>query len=164
MVDNASSESWVPPDGSWASSIGNRRSMLGNRSRDTSPELALRSLVHARGLRYRVASRPLAEFRRTADMVFRPVRVAVFVDGCYWHGCPDHFVLPKTNTQYWRDKIDRNILRDRETDHLLESRSWLVLRFWEHDNPAACAELVCSAVLARKDGTPMGESTRAPLK
>jgi len=124
--------------------------MRGNRSRDTKPELALRSLVHAVGLRYRVAAKPLPKMRRTADMLFRPTRVAVFVDGCFWHGCPDHFVPPKTNPGYWEDKISGNIRRDRDTDSQLAGAGWLVLRFWEHQDPAVCAEVVVEAVSARK--------------
>lgn len=89
------------------------------RSRDTSPELALRSLVHAEGLRYRVAAKPLPGMRRTADLLFRPTRVAVFVDGCFWHGCPKHFVPPKTNPSYWESKISGNVTRDRDTDERL---------------------------------------------
>ncbi|MFF4420058.1 very short patch repair endonuclease [Streptomyces sp. NPDC001549] len=142
---------WSPPPGSWASSAANRRSMLGNRSRDTSPERALRSLLHASGLRYRVAAKPLPDMRRTADLVFRPVRVAVFVDGCFWHGCPDHFVAPKTNPEYWREKIGRNMQRDRETDQKLAEAGWLVLRFWEHQAPEECADAVRGAIAARRN-------------
>lgn len=141
---------WTAPEGSWASSAANRRSMRGNRSRDTKPELALRRLVHSAGLRYRVAAKPLPGMRRTADMLFRPVRVAVFVDGCFWHGCPEHFVPPKTNPGYWEDKIAGNTGRDRDTDSRLEEAGWLVLRFWEHQDPAECAEAVVAAVSARK--------------
>ncbi|NBE53322.1 very short patch repair endonuclease [Streptomyces boluensis] len=143
-------EPWNPPKGSWASSAANRRSMLGNRNRDTSPERALRSLVHAAGLRYRVAAKPLPDLRRTADLVFRPTRVAVFIDGCFWHGCPEHFVLPKTNPDYWREKIGRNMQRDRDTDARLAEAGWLVLRFWEHDSAEACCSVVCEAVTARR--------------
>lgn len=143
---------WVPPEGSWASSPANRKSMLGNRSRDTKPELTLRRLVHAAGLRYRVAAKPLRGMRRTADMLFGPTRVAVFVDGCFWHGCPEHFVPPKTNPEYWEKKIGGNMRRDRETDSRLEAEGWLVLRFWEHQDPGECAEAVCAAVLERKKG------------
>ncbi|MFI7350191.1 MULTISPECIES: very short patch repair endonuclease [unclassified Streptomyces] len=141
---------WARPEGSWASSAANRRSMLGNRNRDTAPELLLRSLVHAAGLRYRVAAKPLPKMRRTADMVFRPVKVAVFIDGCFWHGCPEHFVMPKTNRPYWEDKIGRNIKRDRDTDNRLAEAGWLVLRFWEHLEPQACARTVIEAVTARR--------------
>jgi DNA mismatch endonuclease (patch repair protein) len=124
--------------------------MLANRNRDTAPELLVRSLVHAAGLRYRVAEKPLPKMRRTADMVFRPVKVAVFIDGCFWHGCPDHFVMPKTNQPYWEDKISRNIQRDRDTDSRLAEAGWLVLRFWEHLEPQACANTVIEAVTARR--------------
>lgn len=141
---------WTPPEGSWASSVATRRSMLGNRSRDTAPELLLRSLVHAAGLRYRVAAKPLPKMRRTADMVFRPVKVAVFIDGCFWHGCPEHLVMPKTNRPYWEEKIGQNIQRDRDTDNRLAEAGWLVLRFWEHLEPEACAATVIEAVAARR--------------
>ncbi|WP_100445864.1 very short patch repair endonuclease [Glycomyces xiaoerkulensis] len=152
MSKSPSPGAWVAPDGSWASSAANRKSMLGNRNRDTSPELALRSLVHAAGLRYRVAAKPLREMRRTADLVFRPAKVAVFIDGCYWHGCPEHFVMPKTNTDYWQGKIGRNVARDRDTDHRLEEAGWVVLRFWEHEPPEDCAGVVCDVVTARRSG------------
>ncbi|MEU6399706.1 very short patch repair endonuclease [Streptomyces cinnamoneus] len=145
-------EKWTPPAGSWASSAANRRSMLGNRSRDTSPERALRSLLHARGLRYRVAAKPLPKMRRTADLVFGPTKVAVFVDGCFWHGCPQHFVPPKTNPDYWREKIGGNVRRDRETDARLAAEGWLVLRFWEHEKAGDCATVVWDAVTSRRSG------------
>lgn len=131
---------------SWASSSAVRRSMQGNRSRDTSPELAVRSLLHARGWRYRVSRRPIRAVRRTADLVFGPARVAVFVDGCFWHGCPDHFVPPKTNPGYWNEKIGGNRRRDAETDRLLREHGWLPLRFWEHEEPEAVADIVAQAV------------------
>ncbi|MFD6953565.1 very short patch repair endonuclease [Nocardiopsis sp. TSRI0078] len=150
MSSHSTSHPWSPPKGSWASSAANRRSMRGNRSRDTKPELAIRRLVHAAGLRYRVAAKPLPKMRRTADLLFRPTRVAVFVDGCFWHGCPEHFVPPKTNPGYWEGKIAGNIRRDRNTDAQLEEAGWLVLRFWEHQDPAECAEAVAAAVSARK--------------
>ena len=128
---------------SWASSDGTRRSMLANRGRDTAPELRIRSLVHRSGLRFRVDARPLPRLRRTADLVFRPVEVAVFVDGCYWHGCPEHFVQPKTNSEFWKEKIGRNIERDRDTDSILRDAGWTVIRIWEHEEPeAAAAEIV----------------------
>lgn len=120
------------------------------RSRDTKPEKLLRQLVHAKGLRYRVAARPLPELRRTADMVFGPAKVAVFVDGCYWHGCPDHYVPPKTNSGYWSEKVLRNVERDRDTDQRLRDAGWLVLRFWEHDSAEDCALAVAAAVATRK--------------
>ena len=116
--------------------------MRGNRSRDTSPELRVRSLVHRRGLRYRVAQRPIPTLRRTADLVFRRAKVAVFIDGCFWHGCPEHFKQPSTNSAYWREKIEGNRLRDQETDVLLAEAGWEALRFWEHEDPEEVANAI----------------------
>ena len=115
-MNTITAQSWEPPDGSWASSARARRSMLSNRSRDTSPELAVRRLVHAAGLRYRVAVRPVQSVRRTADLVFTRRHLAVFIDGCFWHSCPEHGTTPKTNADYWREKLERNAFRDRDTD------------------------------------------------
>ncbi|GGV56122.1 very short patch repair endonuclease [Streptomyces griseoloalbus] len=142
---------WEAPEGSWASSAARRRNMQAIRSRDTKPEITIRRLVHAAGLRYRVAARPLPDLRRTADMVFRPAKVAVFIDGCYWHGCPEHYVPPKTNSGYWSEKVIGNVRRDRETDEKLREAGWLVLRFWEHEPSDACADKIALAVLARRE-------------
>lgn len=147
---------WVPPEGSWASSAARRRNMQAIRSRDTTPERLIRRLVHAQGLRYRVATRPLSDLRRTADMVFRPAKVAVFIDGCYWHGCPEHYVPPKTNPGYWSDKVARNMARDRDTDERLRTAGWLVLRFWEHESAEHCSESICRAVASRRPASPGG--------
>jgi len=83
-------------------------------------------------------------------MVFRNVKVAVFVDGCFWHGCPAHATQPKTNAQYWADKIETNRERDRQTDQLLQQSGWTVLRFWEHENPETAAETIVESVQALK--------------
>ncbi|MEU5033779.1 very short patch repair endonuclease [Streptomyces rubiginosohelvolus] len=147
----STSDEWTPPEGSWASSAARRRNMQAIRSRDTKPERLIRRLVHANGLRYRVAARPLPDLRRTADMVFRPAKVAVFIDGCYWHGCPEHYVSPKTNPGYWSEKVARNIARDRDTDEQLSAAGWLVLRFWEHQSSDACALSIISAVRERRN-------------
>lgn len=120
------------------------------RSRDTKPERLIRQLVHANGLRYRVATRPLPDLRRTADLVFRPAKVAVFIDGCYWHGCPEHYVSPRTNPGYWSDKVARNMARDRDTDKRLQEAGWLVMRFWEHQNSDTCALTIVNTVRARR--------------
>ncbi|MFJ9018413.1 very short patch repair endonuclease [Streptomyces sp. NPDC102259] len=141
---------WEAPEGSWASSAARRRNMQAIRSRDTKPEKLIRRLVHAQGLRYRVAARPLPDLRRTADMVFRPVKVAVFIDGCYWHGCPEHYVPPRTNSGYWSAKVLRNMERDRDTDQRLREAGWLVLRFWEHEPAEECSLEVSKAVADRK--------------
>lgn len=128
-------------EASWASSPGVARSMRSNRRRDTKPEIAIRSLLHRQGFRYRVDFAPLAAHkRRRADIVFMRLKIAVFIDGCFWHGCPEHASYPKSNTNYWLPKLARNIERDRETDELLGSAGWRVLRIWEHtgaENAAA---------------------------
>jgi DNA mismatch endonuclease (patch repair protein) len=123
--------------------------MQGNRSRDTRPELALRSAVHAMGLRYRVAARPLPRLRRTADLVFPRVQVAVFVDGCFWHGCPAHYVPSASNVDYWRDKVAKNRDRDRETDALLREAGWEAVRIWAHEDAPEAAQRVAEIVRAR---------------
>lgn len=142
------------PGGIRPTSPSRRRVMQANRSRDTAPELAIRKLLHARGLRYRVSARPLPGTRRTADMVFRPARVAVFVDGCFWHRCPEHATDPKANADYWLPKLERNVQRDRETDALLADAGWLSVRVWEHEDPAQAAERIEHLVRARRTGAP----------
>lgn len=129
---------------------GTRRSMQSNRSRDTGPELAIRSLLHRRGLRYRVVARPLPEVRRTADIVFTRAKVAVFVDGCFWHVCPQHYREPASNVGYWREKARRNVERDRETDALLLAAGWTVIRVWEHTDPAAAADQIAQVIAASR--------------
>ncbi len=124
--------------------------MRANRGRDTGPELALRRAVHARGLRYRVNARPLPGLRRTADLVFRRARVAVFVDGCFWHGCPEHHTVAVTNGGFWADKVTKNRARDRDTDSRLTEAGWLPLRIWEHEPVDAASDRVARAVRARQ--------------
>lgn len=119
------------------------------RSRDTQPEILIRRLVHAQGLRYRVSARPISDLRRTADMVFRPTKVAVFIDGCYWHGCPEHYVPPRTNSGYWSEKVLRNVQRDRDTDQRLKDAGWLALRFWEHEPSEMCAQRIVATITER---------------
>jgi len=105
--------------------------------------------VHALGLRYRVNTRPLRGLRRTADLVFRKTMVAVFVDGCFWHGCPQHHTAARTNASFWADKVDVNRRRDRETDHLLVESGWVSLRVWEHEDPRQAAEYISRIVRER---------------
>lgn len=128
--------------------------MLGNKGRDTRPELALRSAVHARGLRYRVAVRPLPDLRRTADLVFPRERVAVFLDGCFWHGCPEHQSVSGSNSDYWARKIELNRRRDRDTSERLTDAGWLVIRVWEHESPDVAAHRVEDAVKAARIASP----------
>ncbi|MFF4964682.1 very short patch repair endonuclease [Streptomyces sp. NPDC001037] len=123
--------------------------MRANRSRDTRPELALRRAVHALGLRYRVAVRPLPAVRRTADLVFVRAKVAVFLDGCFWHGCPAHHTVAKRNGAYWAEKVAANKARDEDTNHRLQESGWVVVRVWEHEDPQAAADKVRVVVEAR---------------
>lgn len=103
-----------------------------------------------------MSARPIPDLRRTADLVFRPAKVAVFIDGCYWHGCPEHYVPPRTNSGYWSDKVLRNVKRDRDTDQKLSDAGWLVLRFWEHEQSEACADKIAATVLARRSAGASG--------
>lgn len=119
-------------------------------TRDTAPEMELRKCLHAAGLRYRVHVKPLPGLRRTADVVFRRARVAVFVDGCFWHSCPDHGTTPLTNAEWWVAKLSRNVERDADTDRELADAGWLVVRVWEHEDPVVVADRVARAVRSRQ--------------
>ncbi|MBW9205374.1 very short patch repair endonuclease [Mumia sp. zg.B17] len=140
----------MPGSPSWASSEATRRSMKANRGRDTAPELAVRRIVHARGLRYRVDTRPIAVLNRRADLVFPRVKVAVFIDGCFWHGCPEHHTVAKVNASYWAEKVADNRQRDLDTSARLQEEGWLVLRFWEHQLPSEVADAIERAVRHRR--------------
>jgi DNA mismatch endonuclease (patch repair protein) len=124
--------------------------MQGNRSRDTAPEIALRKLLFARGLRYRVNYKPVKGRRLNVDIAFPGPRVVVLVDGCFWHGCEEHYREPKTNTDYWQAKIDRNRARDAEVDDLLGAQGWTVMRFWEHTPPETAATAITKAIKKRR--------------
>ena len=126
--------------------------MRANRRTDTKPELALRHALHRLGYRYRKDYRlDLDGGRRVRpDIAFTARKVAVFVDGCFWHGCPDHGnPRPATNAWYWPAKIEGNRARDRDTDRRLTDAGWLVLRLWEHEDPAEAARRVAGAVAER---------------
>nr|MDT0663552.1 very short patch repair endonuclease [Micromonospora sp. DSM 115978] len=147
----------VPPEASifsWASSPAVRNVMRANRGRDTRSELALRSAAHKVGLRYRVDIQPLDGLRRRADLVFTRAKVAVFCDGCYWHGCPDHYRPAVRNSDFWTAKISRNRERDRETDAMLTSAGWKVIRVWEHEDPSAAANYIAGIVRQRRGSDP----------
>ena len=118
--------------------------------RDTAPELELRRELWRRGLRYRV-DRPLdGRRRRRADLTFVGPKVVVFVDGCFWHGCPEHGTSPKANAEWWAEKLARNVSRDADTDEYLTLQGWTVLRFWEHEDVLAAADQVERVVRARR--------------
>lgn len=117
------------------SSVATSRRMSQQRRRDTEPEMLIRRALHAAGLRYRVGLPVPGRPRRTIDIAFTGIRLAVFVDGCFWHGCPIHRTWPKTNADWWLQKIDANRSRDAETDRILSECGWRVIRVWEHDIP-----------------------------
>ncbi|MGV9295521.1 MULTISPECIES: very short patch repair endonuclease [Amycolatopsis] len=124
--------------------------MSKQKSRNTGIEMALRKILHAAGFRYRVHRRPVKGVRREADLVFGPARVAVFVDGCFWHGCPEHGTWPKNNADYWRTKIETNRRRDANTDALLLEAGWLSVRIWEHEATDVAASRVIETVKERR--------------
>lgn len=132
---------------SWASSLGRRRNMQANRRRDTVPELAVRRLLHARGYRYRVDFALLPGLRRSADIVFTRSRVSIFIDGCFWHGCPNHGRSSFAhNVDYWPAKIAGNMARDADTNSRLTAAGWTVLRFWEHEPAESVVAQIVEAV------------------
>ena len=135
----------------WASSPAVRRVMQGNRKRDTRPEIAVRRRLHARGFRYRVAASPLTRRQWTADLVFRTARLAVFVDGCHRHGCPEHYTCPRTNQGYWSSKIERNRARDVQVDTELRAAGWTTLRIWEHEPPGTAVDRVVATLQLLRD-------------
>lgn len=133
-------ERWRTP---FASSPTIHKRMSALARRDTAPEMDLRRALHRLGLRYYVHRRPLPQLSREADIVFPRAKVAVFVDGCFWHGCPQHSRrVHQTNGWYWPEKINRNKARDLDTNTTLAAAGWTVIRVWEHEDAAQAAELV----------------------
>jgi DNA mismatch endonuclease, patch repair protein len=125
--------------------------MQSQRRTGTAPELAVRRAVHQLGLRYFVNRRPVLSLRRTADLVFPTAKVAVFVDGCFWHGCPDHARgVIRANAWYWPEKVASNQRRDRDTDDRLLGEGWLPVRIWEHEDPKEAAGRIRAAVFGRR--------------
>lgn len=123
------------------------------RGRDTKPELAVRRALRKLGLGYRVGIRPLPELRRTGDIVFPAPKVVVMVDGCFWHGCPKHYRPSTQRAAFWGRKVQQNMERDSDTNRILESRGWLVIRVWEHADPEEAAATIAHQVIQRrKDG------------
>lgn len=127
-----------------------RRRLRQVRQRDTAEEVAVRRALFARGLRYRVQVPVLLRPRRVADLVFQGPRVAVFVDGCFWHGCPEHATWPKNNAEFWRAKIEANRARDSDTDARLAGIGWTVFRVWAHEEPEQAATRIDQVVRARQ--------------
>jgi DNA mismatch endonuclease (patch repair protein) len=115
----------------------------------TGPEVALRRVLHARGLRFRVQRRDLPG---TPDIVLPRARLAIFVDGCFWHGCGAHGTLPKHNRDWWRTKLERNAERDCRKDAALIDLGWTPLHLWEHTSPDEMAEIVLEHLAALLTG------------
>lgn len=139
-----------------------RKRMSTTRRRDTKPELALRAELDARSLEYAV-DRSVDGTRRRADIVFSDSKVAVYVDGCYWHGCPVHGTIPKSNREWWQEKLAANRARDANTDSVLTAAGWKVLRFWEHDDPREAALAVAKAVSCHPQGPRQPHPRRRPV-
>ncbi|MGV0788679.1 very short patch repair endonuclease [Mycolicibacterium sp. XJ2] len=127
--------------------------MQANRWRDTRPELTLRSELFRRGLRYRVNKRPMPSLRRTADIIFSAAKVAVFVDGCFWHGCEEHHTVSKTNPEYWSEKVRQNRARDADTNLRLVAEGWFPVRIWEHESVHDAADRIESIIRSRLGST-----------
>jgi DNA mismatch endonuclease (patch repair protein) len=132
-----------------------RRRMSRQARKDTAPEMALRRALHRRGLRYRVGIRPIRELRGAADVVFPLARVAVYVDGCFWHMCPDHSTMPANNAAWWKSKLEANRARDQRTNDVLQRHGWSAVRVWEHEDPEQAAERVAAKVRAARADTNM---------
>jgi DNA mismatch endonuclease, patch repair protein len=140
-------------------SAGASAVMRANRNADTRPELALRSALHRVGLRFRVGMPIVASATRVrADIVFTSARVAIFVDGCFWHRCPEHGVSPTANASYWGPKLRGNVERDRRVDGALAVDGWRVVRVWEHQVTVDAVEV------ARRIAEQVSASKAAPLR
>src|SRR6201992_289713 len=128
------------------SSAGVSERMSRVRRRDTAPELELRSELHRRGFRYPAAPRPLEGTPSRADLVFGPAKVAVYVDGCFWHSCPEHGTMPRSNEEFWQEQLAPNPARDAAVNEALAAAGWTVVRVWEHEEIEAAADRVEAAV------------------
>lgn len=136
----------IPPSSNDAS-----RRMARVRQKDTDAEIALRRELFRCGLRYRVDYVVLAKPRRVADIAFPGLKIAVFVDGCFWHGCPIHATWPKRNAELWRQKIEGNRARDADTNERLREAGWVVLRFWRHESAVEAAVTIAQEVAKAKN-------------
>lgn len=155
--DNSSGSSYIrpvpqPPEVDSAT----RAKMVANRRVDTKPELRLRRAVHSLGLRFRKDYRVRLGHGRSdprPDLAFTRVRLAVFMDGCFWHACPEHGHVPSSNSLYWSGKFERNVERDRRNDEALRRAGWSVLRIWEHvPVEEAAAQVRKAYTVARETG------------
>ncbi|MCK0517650.1 very short patch repair endonuclease [Williamsia sp. DF01-3] len=120
--------------------------MSRQRRKNTAPEVEVRRELHARGVRFRTDVKLERDLRTRADIAWRRLKLAIFIDGCFWHGCPEHATRPAANAEWWAVKLDGNIARDRRTDAILADRGWTVLRFWEHQAPADVADAIVAVL------------------
>jgi DNA mismatch endonuclease (patch repair protein) len=149
----------VDPVTAKPSSTAVSRRMARTRGFDNPRERAIRSALHRLGFRFRIHHRGIPGTTRTIDIAFTRWRLAVFCDGCFWHGCPIHATHPKANAQFWRNKISTNISRDRDSDTRLNADGWTVFRTWEHESvDEVVAEvvrlLVSLGATGERDGGP----------
>ena len=125
--------------------------MRSTRRRDTSIEVQVHVLLLERCLRFEVDRSIAGVTRSRPDLVFWDERVAVFLDGCFWHSCPVHGTTPHANRSWWLEKLAANVERDRRHDHELRTAGWLVLRFWEHEDPGFVVDTIESRVCERRE-------------
>jgi DNA mismatch endonuclease (patch repair protein) len=129
-----------------ASSEAVRNRMRSTPRKNTRPEIALRSQLHKLGLRFRVDVSPVRGHRGRADLVFKSPKLVVYVDGCFWHSCPIHGAVPKTNERWWGEKLERNKQRDLRTNREMRRMGWKVIRIWEHENPVTAANRIAKVI------------------
>ncbi len=142
--------------------------MQAAKPRDTAPEKALRSVLHRKGLRFRTDEKPIKNINRKADIIFRSAKVAVFIDGCFWHGCPIHGTRAKANAKFWQNKIEQNQARDLDTNMQLRKAGWKVVRVWEHEDLEKASRKIYNLVGKRTNyvssSPTRASSRRAPLR
>lgn len=129
-----------------ASTPDARSRMEKQKQRDTGPEVRIRSILHRAGYRFRTDCRPESSLKTRADIVFSRIKLAVFIDGCFWHSCPIHKTIPKSNTAWWLAKLEANRNRDRAADEALAEMGWKVMRVWEHEDPEKAARMIASGL------------------
>jgi DNA mismatch endonuclease (patch repair protein) len=127
-----------------------RKRMQAMRQRDTDCEVLIRRALLARGLRYRVNCRVSKMNKAQPDIVFSTAKVAIFIDGCYWHACSLHGTAPKNNAKWWADKFQANRTRDARADSMLRSEGWKVIRVWEHEDPSDVVHRIVAAIARQR--------------
>ena len=151
-----------PSDRPAASSETVRSRMSRQRNKDTAPEVQVRKILHARGARFRTDVKLESDLRTRADLAWRGLRLAVFIDGCFWHGCPEHATRPASNAEWWAEKLDANVARDRRTDALLADRGWTVRRYWEHEDQERVADDILATLRRLRRCTGRADRSHTP--